>query len=276
MKENYDAIEMIIPLFNSKERFKEIENYLSSNSNLPGPRGNLALAFRFADYFKERSISKDLLNLLIRWVNISQEEAPTNNPREYLSFCGILALGEHYCYADEVIKDLIMTQFKMAMNDKRWRTREGAAMGFQRIAEIDFNPIKEYFSMWFSESNYLEKRAFIAALAHPPILKNKEVAQFSLRISEDILNEILCASKTCRRSQDFAVLFKGLQYALSVFVAYIPEEGFDLLKKYAEFNDPEINKIIRCNLGKYRLTKKYPGMVDEVINVMNIKSANNV
>ena len=49
-------------------------------------------------------------------MNISYEEAPTNNPREYLPFCGILALGEHYCYADEGIKDLIMTQFKTAMN----------------------------------------------------------------------------------------------------------------------------------------------------------------
>lgn len=271
MKEDYDAIEKIIPLFDSKERFKEIENYLSTNSNLPGPRGNLALAFRFADCFKEKSISRDLLDLIIKWVNISPEEAPTNNPREYLTFCGILALGEHYCYAEEEIKNLIMTQFKTAMNDKRWRTREGAAMGFQRIAEKDINPIKKHFTMWFSGSNYLEKRAFIAALAHPPILKNKEIAQFSLNMSEDILNEILSVSKTCRRSEEFAVLSKGLQYALSVFVADIPEEGFNLLKKYAEFNDPELNKIIKSNLGKSRLTKKYARMVDEVTNIMNLQ-----
>lgn len=171
MKENYDVIEKILPLFDFPTKFKEIEDYLCANFNLPSPRGNLTLAFKFADCFEKETISKDLLDLLIRWVNISAEEAPTNNPGEYLPFCGILALGAYYCYADEETKDLIMNQFKIAMNDKRWRTREGVAMGFQKIAEKDFNPIKKYFSMWYYSSNHLEKRAFVATLAHPPILK---------------------------------------------------------------------------------------------------------
>ena len=267
--ENYDVIHKIIPLLDFPAKFEEIENFLSSNSNLPGPRGNLTLAFKFADCFENKSISKDLLDLLIRWVNILAEEAPTNNPREYLSFCGILALGAHYCYADDETKNLIMNQFKVAMNDKRWRIREGAAMGFQRIAEKDFQPIKKYFLMWYNNSNYLEKRAFIAALAHPPILKVKEITRFSLKISEDILNDILSSSKASRRSEDFKVLSKGLQYALSVFAADLPEEGFDLLKKYAILNDLDINKIIKSNLGKSRLTKKYSMMVDEVFAIMN-------
>ena len=271
MKENYDVMEKIIPLFDFPEKFKEIEDLLSTNSNLPGPRGNLTLAFKFADCFEKKSISKDVLDSLIRWVNISAEEAPTNNPREYLSFCGILALGAHYCYADEETKNLIVNKFKITMNDKRWRTREGVAMGFQRIAEKDFSPIKKYFSLWYNSSNYLEKRAFVATLAHPPILKNKEIAQFSLKISDDILNDIQSSSKASRRSEDFTVLSKGLQYALSVFVAALPEEGFDLLKKYARLNDPDLNKIIKSNLGKSRLTKQYARMVDEVFAIMNQK-----
>lgn len=111
----------------------------------------------------------------------------------------------------------------------------------------------------------------MAALAHPPILKDKEIARFSLKISDDILNDIVSSSKASRRSEDFTVLSKGLQYALSVFVADLPEEGFDLLKKYAGFNDPDLNKIIKSNLSKSRLTKKYAPMVDEVFAVMNQK-----
>lgn len=268
MKENYDAIEKIIPLFDFPAKFEEIEDLLVKNSNLPGPRGNLTLAFKFADYFEKESIGKDLLDLLTGWVNISAEEAPTNNPREYLTFCGILALGAHYFYADDETKSSIMNQFKIAMNDKRWRTREGAAMGFQRIAEKDFNPIKKYFSLWYKSSIYLEKRAFVAALAHPPILKDKEVALFSLKISDGILNDILSLSKASRRSEDFNVLSKGLQYALSVFVAYQPEEGFAFLKKWAKATDPDIKKIIKANLGKSRLTKKYGDQVNEVLAML--------
>jgi hypothetical protein len=271
MKENYDVMEKIIPLFDFPAKFREIEDLLIKNSNLPGPRGNLTLAFKFADYFARESISKNLWDLLNRWVNISSEEAPTNNPREYLTFCGILALGTHHSHAGEDEKRFIMNLFKTVMNDKRWRIKESAAMGLQRIAEKDFHTIENYFSLWYKNANCLEKRAFVATLAHPPILKNKEIAQFSLKISEDILNDILSASKTIRRSEDFTVLSKGLQYALSVFVACQPEEGFDLLKKYARLHDSDLHKIIKSNLSKSRLTKKYARMVDEVLSIMNVR-----
>ena len=263
MKENYEVIEKITPLFDLPAKFKEIEDYLCDNSNLPGPRGNLTLAFKFAECFEQEVISKELLDLLVGWINIPEAQAPTNNPREYLPFCGILALGSHYCYTNDKTKELIMEQFKIAMNDKRWRMREGAAMGFQKIAEKDFNVIKEYFDLWYSNSSCLEKRAFIAALAHPPILKDEEITWFSLKISDHILKDILLCSKESRKSEEFTALSKGLQYALSVFAAYLPKEGFQLFKKYALLKDPEINKILKVNLGKTRLTKKYSENIDE-------------
>lgn len=266
--ENYDVIEKIIPLFEYPSRFNEIEDYLSTSSNLPGPRGNLTLAFKFAECFETESVSKELLDLLNRWVNIPEEEAPTNDPREFLTFCGILSLGAHYCYCKEDTKRLIMNQFKIAMNDKRWRTKEGAAMGLQKIAEKDFTTIKTYFTLWYKNSTFAEKRAFIATLAHPPILKNKEIAKFSLKVSEDILENVYFTNKESRKSQEFSVLSKGLQYALSVFVAELPVEGFDLLKAYAAKNDTELKKIIKANLGKSRLTKKYALEVGEVLAIL--------
>jgi hypothetical protein len=268
MKENFDVIEKIIPLLDMPVKYHEIEAYLCAGSNLPGPRGNLTLAFKFADCFEKESISGDLLHLLVSWVNTPAEEAPTNSPGEYLPFCGILALGAHYFYADKAVQELTMGQLKTAMNDKRWRVREGAAMGFQKIAEKDFRPVEKHFRMWYPDSNCLEKRAFVAALAHPPILKNEEVARFSLKMSGDILNDILSYDNKIRRSEDFTVLSRGLQYALSVFVVDLPEEGFGLLKKYAGLGDPELNKIIRSNLGKSRLAKRFSHKVDEVLTMM--------
>lgn len=87
-------------------------------------------------------------------------------------------------------------------------------------------------------------------------------------MGEDILNDILSSSKAYRQSEDYTVLSKGLQYTLSVFVASLPGEGFDLLKKYAQLKDPDLNKIIKSNLGKSRLKKKHAQMVDEVFVVM--------
>ncbi len=268
MAENYDVLEKIIPLFDSPEKYGEIEEYLSMNSNLPSPRGNLTLAFKFAECFEKSSISKDMMEKLIEWVNLSEEEAPVNHPKEFLPFCGILSLGAHYPFADDETRNHIMMQFKVAMNDRRWRTREGVAMGFQKIAEKDFNPIKKYFTLWYPDTNYLEKRAFVAALAHPPILKDEKVVRFSLIMSEDILKDILSYSSTELRTEEFKVLSKGLEYALSVFVTELPEEGFELLKKYAKLNNPILNKIIKVNLSKARLYKKYPEKVAEVISLI--------
>ncbi len=117
VKESYDALETIIPLFDASARFRDVEDLLCANSHLPGPRGNLTLAFEFADYFEKESINKAVLGLLVKWVDISADEAPPNDPREYLTFCGTLALGSHYCYANETTKSLIMDRLKSAMSD---------------------------------------------------------------------------------------------------------------------------------------------------------------
>ncbi|MEI8199523.1 MAG: hypothetical protein WCG21_05655 [Eubacteriales bacterium] len=272
MKENFDVIEKIVPLFDSPARFGEIGEYLAHNSNLPGPRSNLTLAFKFSDCFEHGPISDCLLDLLVGWVHISSEKAPVNSPREYLPFCGILALGAHYYYADEKTRNTIMEQFKISMNDKRWRTREGAAMGFQKIAEKDFDLIRQQFLHWLPGSSNLEKRAFAAALAHPPILKNNDTARFSLSVCENILDKILTYGSEIRRSEDFAVLSKGLAYSISVFTAALPEDGFAVMKKYARIKDPALNKIIKANLSKTRLTKKYPQMIEEVTALLRESS----
>lgn len=269
MKENFEVLNQIIPLLTEEASFKEVENLLMSHSNLPGPRGNLTLAYKFADQFATKNITNDQFNLIVGWININEEEAPTNDPREFLSFCGILAMGTYFAYADEDIKSSIMGHIKTAMNDPRWRIREGVAMGLQRIAEKEAAPVLQYITVWYDTSTDLEKRAFIAALAHPPILDQEEVAQFSLKISENILKYIDASTKESRRTEGFKTLSQGLQYALSVFVAYRPEEGFALLKKYARLNHPEIDKIIKANLGKSRIVKKFPQMVDEVIEIIH-------
>lgn len=268
MVEKYDVLDKIIPLLDSPEKYGEIEEYLSMNSNLPSPRANLTLAYKFADCFENSSIRKEVLKKLIEWVNLSEEEAPVNHPKEFLPFCGILSLGAYYPYADEETRKHIMMLFKVAMNDRRWRSREGVAMGFQKIAEKDFSLIKKYFTLWYPDSNYLEKRAFVAALAHPPILKDEKVVRFSLKMSEDILKDIISYSTSELKTEEFKVLSKGLEYALSVFVTELPEEGFGLLIRYAKSNNPIIQKIIKVNLSKARLLKKYPEKVAEVLSFL--------
>ncbi|MNI53735.1 hypothetical protein D3C73_1085880 [compost metagenome] len=61
------------------------------------------------------------------------------------------------------------------------------------------------------------------------------------------------------------VLSKGLEYSLSVFAASDPEAGFALLARLAESGDARMIRIVKSNLGKSRLSKKYPERVRELL-----------
>jgi hypothetical protein len=248
-------------------KFEELKEFLKANSNLPGPRGNLEMAYAFADCF-DGDIGDEAWTFMIELSGIGIGQAPANDPGEMLPFCAALAAGSQYAYADENRKKQIRRILRSAMNDERWRMREGAAMGFQRMAEKDFGTVKEIFDSLYPESSFLERRAVIAALAHPPVLKDRNAALYSLKTSEDIMDSIAALGPEELKSAEFKVLSKGLEYALSVFTVYAPDEGFKMLRRFAAVQQKDIKRIIRSNLGKARIKKKYPRETDEVMGIL--------
>jgi hypothetical protein len=111
----------------------------------------------------------------------------------------------------------------------------------------------------------LEKRAILVTLAHPPVLDHKENVIFCFQIADEILQGLLKLNGIERKSEEFAILRKGLEFTISVYVACLPEEGFRFLKKWAQKDDADIKKILKSNLSKPRLIKKYGHMVKEVL-----------
>ena len=149
------------------------------------------------------------------------------------------------------------------MNDERWRIKESVAIAFQIIGEKDFTILRENFSKWLPDSSFSEKRAIIASLAHPPLLKDAHNANYSLTVSDTIMFSVLKATNIEKKTDGFKVLVKGLSYALSLFVCSSPDEGFQLLEKFANTKDKIILKIILSNLNKSRLKNKFPQKVEQ-------------
>jgi hypothetical protein len=252
------------PLLASETGAAELEDFLVSNSNLPGPRGNLELAFALADCFEAPEAGKRHLGLLWRWSAISPREAGVNDPRSFLTFCAIVCLGAWCLNATEGIRDGIIAAVKAAASDPRWRIREASAMAFQRIAEKDFKTVRDVFSSWVKTATLMEMRAIEAALAHPPILNVRETADFCFEITDQILTHIESLPADERRSEEFRVLKKGLEYTISVFAAAAPEKGFPFLRRWGWSDDADIAGIVRRNLAKSRLARRYPREVLEV------------
>lgn len=246
----------------------EIEAWLVADSNLPGPRGNLELAWAFGDAFAARRIGDSRWADVRAWLSVAEADAPTGNPREFLPFCALQAAGSYHALADAGTRDQIVAALITASSDDRWRVREGVAMGFQRIAESDFEAAASTIEAWLGQASLLERRAIVAALAHPDILTDEARVARCLAVVETILSDMLPLERAARRSEGFRVLKKGLQYGISVFASASPDEGFRFIARWARVRDPDVRAILKANLKKARLSRRYAHQVAETLQLL--------
>jgi hypothetical protein len=229
----------------------KLEQFVVENSNLPGPRANLELAFALSEVFEN-------MGVLAKWAEIEVDRADDNDPRSFLPFCSAVCLGSLYTKTKD--EEIVRILKKMA-NDDRWRIREAVAFGFQRIGEDNLSELKRIFSEWIEKSNNREKRAILVSLAHPKILdRDKSLVRF------EFLEKVF---KNMERDDDFEILKKGLEFTLSVYTAANPEYGFSFMEKWIG-KDKVIDDIIKANLKKNRLLKKYPNMAEELLKRIKI------
>lgn len=251
----------------------KLERFLLRDSGLPGRRANIELAAAFADLFGEAGEASDTQwDYLTEWASLPCDEAPTNSKSEFLPFAAVQALGALYVDSDEARRDEILAAVRAASRSDRWRTREAAAFAMQRIAERDFAELREIVTGWLDRASRIERRAIVAALAHPPLLEGPggdEAVAFALEVSNRILRDIRKLPKSGRETEEFRGLAKGLGYALSVFAAASPEEGFRFLRRWAEADDRDIKKIVAANIRKARLAKRFPDECQEVGEILS-------
>jgi hypothetical protein len=133
MSKRQELITKLKPIINDPQK---LENFIIANSNLPGPRGNIELAFALTEIY-------DNLDILLKWLKISEDKAGVNDPKSFPAFCAVVCLGKIYTKNKD--KKLI-TILKDLAHDGRWRMREAVAFAFQLIGEYDFNELKKIFS----------------------------------------------------------------------------------------------------------------------------------
>src|SRR5512133_1916910 len=138
--------------------------YLLKESGLPGPRGNLELAHTVAQIGCREQFEA--------FLSIPLEQAPTNNPYEFVVFCGVLGLGKLAAEGDHTQ----IARLRAYASDPRWRIREGVATALQLVGDKDMPLVLREMAVW-SDGNWLEKRAAAAALAEPRLLKDAAAAR---------------------------------------------------------------------------------------------------
>jgi hypothetical protein len=219
---------------------KDWESYLLKESGLPGPRGNLELAQAFAEIGDEERIKN--------YIAIKPKEAPVNSAKMFLTFCGVVGLGNLINQG----KREYLSRLRGFASDPRWRIREAVAMALQRVGDADIDFLLKEMCEW-SKGNFLEKRAAAAALCEPRLLTSEKIASAVLGILDYVTSSIV--GFPAKKDEPFEVLKKGLAYCWSVAVAACPEKGKKLMEKWAVSKDKNVLWIMRENLKKNRLVR---------------------
>ncbi|MGH1547675.1 hypothetical protein ACRAWB_00200 [Leifsonia poae] len=249
-----------------------LEQRLVAGSRLPGPRANLELAHRFADRVgatpPEQRVAASAA--LAAWLALPAGEP---DPRaEYLAAVAALAAGALLAAAPDRNADALLTS---AARDARWRVRELAATGLQRVLAADWPRGLAQARAWLSDGfvtngrdsrriatirdesragrDPLLARAAAAAVAEPPLLRDPAHAADACRIVAEAVDVLLAVPAPHRRDPDVRVLRKALGYAVSVVAAADPDDGVPLLERLATSADPDARWVARENLTKVRL-----------------------
>jgi hypothetical protein len=218
---------------------KELDDwvrFLRSESGLPGPRGNLELAYAVAEEGNRQQF-EGLLSF----------QAEENTPEVFLVFCGVVGLGKLAANEPELFRRLCEYA-----SDRRWRIREAVATGLQLTGDQNMDLLLKEMQRW-SKGNWYEKRAAAAALAEPRLLKEPKHVKPVLRVLGAITASMEKAKEP--KEESFKVLRQAMGYCWSVAVVALPESGKPAMERWLQSKDKDIQWIMRENLKKNRLLR---------------------
>lgn len=228
-------------------------SYLLNESNLPGPRANLELAFAVANEGSEE--------LFLEYVKVAPEGEDSNSQEVFLSVCGVIGLGYLAARGGSRHFDLL----RDCASDPRWRIREAVALGLQKFGETAFEELFEIMETW-SRGSLLERRAVVATLCEPELLRDDGNAIRVFGLLDEITASIQDEDE--RHHEGFRVLRKALGYGWSVVVAANPEIGKPRFEKWSKSKDKDIVWIMKNNLKKNRLIKIDPDWVETQLSFL--------
>ena len=239
---------------------------LIAESRLPGPRANLELAEAFTGTVREFAVADTddhqvLWNLCVELACVSPEDAPTGDPHEFLSFCGIRGIGAIASVSPARV-EAALTHLAEASIDPRWRIREAVAMALQDLLSRQRDTTVQELEDWVEGGSWLTMRAAVAGIAEPDLLAEPDLAATAFRFHRKTLIRVYTAKD--RQSEAFRALRKALGYTLGLVIAALPGIGFEYLRQLATLDDADIRWIIQENLKEGRLGKRYPETVQHI------------
>ena len=125
-------------------------------------------------------------------------------------------------------------------------------MALQRYGAVNMEALIAEMDTW-SLGSWLEKRAAIAALCEPALLRDRAHVEKVLAILDGVTASLVAGED--RRSDAFRALRQGLGYCWSVAVVAAPEPGRPLMERWFATDDRDVLWVMKDNLRKKRLAQ---------------------
>ena len=231
-----------------------LTDFLIANSGLPGPRGNLTLAAEASRLIARDWIAKRgfLKCLIVGW---------STSGDEYLMFVAHSAIG-HILSSNSGEEDWAVPILYEANFSKLWRAREGVTFALEALLENRADLALRLIEEWCKSQDPIVVRNSIVALAHPTQLRRNRVQLDALERYNGIGMEMVAKPKNA--GDDVKMLAKSLGFTLSV-AAEADEDYLAQFEKWIDGNVKVWRTIIRENLTKARIAKKYPESVEALL-----------
>jgi len=227
-------------------RSDPLTNFMLRHSGLPGPRGNITLATEASKLIAEDWGDEErFLHLIVEgWVS---------SGNEYLMFTAHMALG--YVLSVSPAEEPWAVPILYEGNfSKLWRAREGVTFALEALLDRRRSFTLALIDKWCAERNPIVVRNAVVALAHPNQLSESVEQLEALKKYNRIGMELVAVSE---KTPDLEMLTKSLGFTLSI--AAEADEGY--LKQLEDWIVAGVKpwrSIIKENLGKARIAKKYP------------------
>ena len=212
-------------------QFDDWMPYLTEHSGLPGPRGNLELVAACGEE-----------------ADAARAEQLVATGDEFATVCGLVGLGRLLGEGDDLHVDV----FHAYASDPRWRVREGVAMAVQRACDNDPGRGFRLAERWAADPDALVRRAAVAAVCEPRLLRDKAFALRGLRVVDRATQSVRRSPAGERRDPALRTLRQALGYGWSVVIAAAPTEGLLEFRLIESDGDRDVAWIVRENKKKAR------------------------
>ncbi|MDF2695505.1 MAG: hypothetical protein K0S65_3888 [Labilithrix sp.] len=230
---------------------------LELHSGLPGPRVNTKLAMAFAHHCAQTGPKVD--DLIYRMANLPPDEARGASGKEFLSVCGVLAIGARAMSAKEnSVRDRALVLLEEKADDPRFRVRDAIPLALAMLGTKMTAELGDRLEPWMDR--YFHAAAVLRALSEPTWLETYAYEEYDQPINLLHAAFVLAqeAPRSAFRYPGHKALVEALGWVPRAVAKRFSQQMFDRYGIWAEsVKVPELRDAILQNIADPQMKKPF-------------------